>query len=194
VSLGRKITVEPEGLIKLVPPFWGKPRMASILVTLLEAVQGLHDQIWSVIDRWDVDTAPYLTLEWMAQIVGETSRPPTADGLRTLIKGRILANRSSGTMADLAELAAALFAAVAGAQEDRLSVALFLTDPGVSDPDYAVGLFDEAAAGTVATAVITQGTLGWYDATAAVPDVLPGFYDEAIGPDGSEGTLGDRHS
>ena len=184
MTLAHRTTIEPEGLLRLIAPFWGRPRMATILVTMLEGVQDLHDQIWTVIDRWDVDTAPYLTLSWLAKWVGETRRPATADALRTLVKGRIMANRSSGTFPDLYALSAALFAGSDFAIENRLSVAIYITDPGVSDPAYAVSLLDDAAMASVATALITSGSFAFPD----ISDLSP----PTTGAMGT-GTWSDRH-
>lgn len=182
MTFAQKLDYEPAGLISLTPAFWGKPRMTCILVTLLEAVQEVEDAVWSVVDRLDVDTAPYVVLDWIAKWVGEPARPESADALRTLVKGRILANRSSGTLSDLHELCAT-FSDPQFAFETTLDVALFITPSGAVDPDFAVQLVDDAAMGTVNTALITVGTFGLYDYDT--PSVTyPGW---------DEGTFGDRH-
>ena len=182
MTLEHQTDIAPRGLLHLAPPFWGKPRMAAILLSIFEELQELEDAVWTVIDQIDVDVAPYFVLDLLAKIVGEERRPPTADGLRALIKGRILANRSSGTIPDIEDLCKALFASTDRIQQIDLDVTVFISDAGVSDPDYCDLLLDDAAAGTISTALITSGTFALYDYNN--PATLPGF-------DG--GTLGDRH-
>ena len=58
---------EPVGIVKLAPPFWGKPRIASWLVALLAEIQVLEDAIWSYLDGLDVDTCDRWVLEGLAK-------------------------------------------------------------------------------------------------------------------------------
>lgn len=153
-------THAPAGLLKLVPPFWGKPRMAALLVVLLEEVQALEDAIWTVIDGLDVDTCNRWVLEQLAAIVGEPSRPTDDELLRTRVKGRILANRSDATAASVCALAEALSGETGQLLEfDRAVKVITLNEP----PAGSVELLDAGCAGTVAAAWLTEGTFAWPD-------------------------------
>lgn len=185
-ALTPALDIAPRGLLKLIPPFWGKPRMAAILIGFLEELQDLEDGIWSVIDRLDVDSAPYLVLTWLAEIVGEPSRPADAEALRALIKGRILANRSSGTLPEIAALAAVLYADVQQVLEHTLTLRVLLTSPGLADPGFAASLLDSAAAGTVRVDVLTAGTFAWPDDADPSPPATgamgTGTWSDSHGP------------
>lgn len=172
-------THEPDGILKLAPPFWGKPRIASWLIAHLAEVQALEDAIWSFIDGIDVDTAERFALEGLAKIVGEPTRPADDEELRMRIKARILVNRSDGTPAALAALIAAL-SDVTGtgtyevhvlefAEETRV---LHYTNPPY-DTDVAAEMLDAAADAGNQTAWLTgcgTGAVMWPDYNDASPD------------------------
>jgi hypothetical protein len=98
------------GLLKLVPPYWGKPRIAALLLGYLNEVQALEDAIWTYLDGIDVDTCARFALEGLAAIVGESRRPADTEVLRIYVKARIAANRSDGTAIAIATLLAVLAA------------------------------------------------------------------------------------
>ena len=138
---------EPRGVIKLAPPFWGKPRIASWLIAHLAEVQAAEDALWSYLSGLDVDTCGRGVLEGLAKIVGEPSRPTSTDALRVAVKGRVLVNRSDGTPSAIAALLAGLTPGEVHVLEDGEEIrALSYTTPPI-EPDTAAALLDAAAAG-----------------------------------------------
>ena len=108
MTLEHKTDHTGAGLLKLAPPFWGKPRIATFLIAFLDECQALEDAVWTVLDGIDVDTCGWWVLSRLAKIVGEPSRPADVEDLRVRVKARIRINRSSGTREDVAGLVAAL--------------------------------------------------------------------------------------
>lgn len=175
MTLAHKLDHEPAGYIKLIPPLLGLPRVASILVGQLEGVQAAEDAVWSVIDGIDVDTADLWALERLAKIVGEARRPDGIEALRTLVKGRILANRSSGTIAFVKDMCDVLFDSVTAVYEGQLEVAIVVSDLGGADVVFALELIEATLAATVTCRLLAPGTFSFpgigETAYTAFPDI-----------------------
>ena len=88
-------------VLNLNGPFLGKPRIASFLWALISGLQELEDAIHSVIELRQVDNAELPQLQVLGRIVGQTYSSEPVEIYRALIKARIAANRSSGTINDL---------------------------------------------------------------------------------------------
>ncbi len=138
------------GILKLVPPFWGKPRIAAWLFGYLNEIQALEDAIWSFIVGIDVDTAERFALEGLAKIVGEKRRPASTDTLRVYVQARIAANKSDGTPGAIATVIALLshgtVLVLSGNREIRV---MQLTGPDPADFAAASALLDAACKGGV---------------------------------------------
>ena len=184
MTLEHRLDIAPAGLLRLIPPFWGKPRMAALLVIYLEELQAFEDAIWSVIDRLDLDTAPRLVLSWMAGWVGEPSRPADNDALRTLVKARIIANRSDGTLPVLRQICNVLFANPVGMIEATLAITIMVEDLGVSDGPTAARVLDDAAAGTVRVTLLETPPSGAmaFPPAAALPGGSSGIVGVGLWP------------
>lgn len=149
------------GILKLVPPLWGKPRIAAWLFGYLGEIQDLEDAIWSFVSGLDVDTCGRFALEGLARIVGETRRPASTDTLRVYVQARIAVNRSDGTPAKLAGVIALLtkgsVKVLSGRQEIRV---LQITTPNPADVDAAVSMLDDACKGGVHAVWLTNAGVG----------------------------------
>jgi hypothetical protein len=178
---------EPRGVIKLAPPFWGKPRIASWLIAHLAEVQELEDAIWSYLDGLDVDTCGRWVLEGLARIVGEDERPADTESLRLAVKGRVLVNLSDGTPGALAALIAVLAAGVVHVIEDGEEIRVYSYTVPPVDPDVAASLLDEAAAGGKQSCWITGAGAGSF-ALPSYGDATPDLTRRA-----GVGTWSDRH-
>lgn len=166
MTLEHNEAIVGSGLIKLAPPYWGKPRLASILVSFLEEVQVLEDAIWSYLDELDVDTCGRYVLERFAKIVGEPTRPADTETLRTYVKGRILANNSDGTATSICALVEALIGETGTLLEWQGHVKVLTpSEPSNGSTD----LLDTACAAGVSSAWLTQGTFAWPDYNDASP-------------------------
>jgi hypothetical protein len=99
------------GILKLVPPFWGKPRIAAGLQAVLIEVQALEDAIWGVVNGRLLPNATGWALAMLGKIVGQDNLGYDTETFRTLIGGRILANRSNGRRGDLLAVLRVIFGA-----------------------------------------------------------------------------------
>lgn len=97
------------GLLKLVPPFWGKPRIASLLIAFLERVQIIEDELFEMLSVRDLRTADLPRLKVLGKIVGQPRYGFATEDYRTLIEARGRANRSQGRPKDLIEVLNVIF-------------------------------------------------------------------------------------
>jgi hypothetical protein len=98
-------------ILSLNPVFWGKPRIASLVWALTSEVQELEDAIFSVILLRMVDNAGDVQLEVLGRVVGQ----PNVGGFdtelyRALIRAKIRTNRSHGSLKDILETLALIYA------------------------------------------------------------------------------------
>lgn len=89
------------GVISLVPPFWGKPRIASLLGAFLDRCQVIEDELWAMLERRDLATADLVGLVVLGKIVGQPRFGFATEDYRKLIEARGRANRSQGRSGDL---------------------------------------------------------------------------------------------
>lgn len=87
--------------MRLAGPFWGKPRIASLLVAFLLRVQALEDDLQELLTARTIDAADIERLKVLGKIVGQPRSGLGADDYRTLIKARALANVSKGRASDV---------------------------------------------------------------------------------------------
>lgn len=90
-----------EGLVSLVPSFWGKPVMAAILRSYLRRVQELEDDIFEVLGAFDVRTCDATRLAVLGKIVGQSNLGWDTETYRAVVRAKIAANRSHGREDDL---------------------------------------------------------------------------------------------
>jgi hypothetical protein len=94
-----------QALVKLAMPFWGKPRIASLLYALIRQVQVLEDTIADVAERYTIDGADDARLAILGKIVGQSRLGAwSTETYRAVIRGRIRAARSHGRTDDLIEV------------------------------------------------------------------------------------------
>jgi len=90
-----------EALIALVPPFWGKPRVAALLRSYINRVQEFEDACFEVLGAFDVNTCDEIRLKVLAKIVGQSNLGWDLETFRAVVRARIATNRSHGTEDDL---------------------------------------------------------------------------------------------
>jgi hypothetical protein len=90
-----------EGVLQLIPEYWGKPRITSLLVAFLNEVQRLEDAIAEVESVFDLANADLARLKIFGRIVGEPQYGRSVDRYRTAIRGRILVNTGQGRVAEM---------------------------------------------------------------------------------------------
>jgi hypothetical protein len=171
MTLAHKLDHEPEGVLKLQPAYWGKPRIAAWLVSGLAEVQAFEDAVWSYLDGLDVDTCERFALEGLAAIVGEQTRPPDTEELRMRVQARIWINRSDGTPSAVAGLIALLTSGEVHVLElaEEVRVLQYGADP--YSPDVAGEMLKAACQGGKQTTWLTGCGTGSVR--------FPGYYDAA---------------
>lgn len=96
------------GVLSLAPPFWGKPRIASILVAFLEQVQRIEDAAESL-RAMRLGSNNTLAYDTIGRLLGEPRNGAENAEYLVRLRGRIIANRSLGRCGDLERLLLALF-------------------------------------------------------------------------------------
>lgn len=92
------------GIVKLIPPLWGKPCVAAMLQSFLNRVTELEDATWDVLDRYTIAGADDTRLAVLGRIVGQPNFGWDTETYRAVIRGKIRANRSRGLVSDLIEV------------------------------------------------------------------------------------------
>lgn len=93
-----------QALLKLIGPFWGKPRIAALLRAMLQRVQELEDVAWDVMTRYTVDEADTARLDVIGRVVGQPRFWGDDDTYRWVIRAKIRANRSRGLVDDIIQV------------------------------------------------------------------------------------------
>jgi len=102
MALEHRTDVVEEAVLSLAPPFWGRPRVAAMVVGPALQLQELEDVFWDIYESRLLDNATGARLDILGKLVGAPRRNIADDDLyRLVIKTRIRANRSSGTRPDL---------------------------------------------------------------------------------------------
>jgi hypothetical protein len=91
-------------ILKLVGPFWGKPRIAALLAATVARVQELEDATWEVMIRYTIDGADTARLDVLGKIVGQPRFWADDEIYRAVIRAKIRANRSRGLTDDIIQV------------------------------------------------------------------------------------------
>lgn len=92
------------GLVKLIAPFFGKPRIASLMLAMMNRVQELEDATWDVLERYTIDGADDARLDVLGRVVGQPNLGWITETYRAVLRGKIRANRSRGLAIDIVEV------------------------------------------------------------------------------------------
>lgn len=90
-----------DGKQLLVDEFRGNPRIEAMLCALLTEVQVLDDTTWRVLTERTIDNARGVLLDDLGAIVGQDRMELSDKNYRAVIRGRIRANSSDGSVEDL---------------------------------------------------------------------------------------------
>jgi len=129
-----------DGLAKLLQQFHGMPRFAVLAAALLDQIQKLEDVLWKLYLDW-IDTATSARLDTIGRLVGETRQGIPDDEYRAFIRARIRANRSTGLLMELVQIAALIQGdafPVRSVEYYPAAIEIQPTSPVVVDP-YRVG-------------------------------------------------------
>jgi hypothetical protein len=94
-----------EGISRLISQYRSKPRLAAWIMVYLDQLQHIEDALHATVSAWDIDTATGWRLTVLGTLVGQQPFGDNDDVFRTYIKARIRANRSTGRLRELLEIA-----------------------------------------------------------------------------------------
>lgn len=97
-----------QALARRIEQFKDKARLASLLTSYVEGVQGAEDALFQILDDTNLDTAEGQQLDNIGQLVGEERQGRNDLQYSTAIRARILLNTSEGTIEDIVGLIGAL--------------------------------------------------------------------------------------
>ncbi len=150
MSLARE-TNHRAAILALAPPFWGKPRIVSILVAALDQVQRIEDDAWDILELRTLENADLVRLKVLGKLVGQPRLGFDTEDYRALIRARARANRSQGRALDLVEVMAILVGEANFSMTEGGNATLYISAlTPLSDTDVAkvsVILPDTRAAG-----------------------------------------------
>jgi hypothetical protein len=92
----------------LIEFFKHGPRNQAVLEAVMAQVQELEGALWAMNNAFDVDTATGDQLDLLGKLVGEARQDRLDAEYRTAVRARVLVNSSSGTMAELLAIGAAI--------------------------------------------------------------------------------------
>lgn len=87
--------------VKLAGPFWGKPRLATLMQAFLAEVQELEGVFRDIEEQRDLPTADATRLEVIGRLVGQSALGLSLEGHRALIRARVRTNQSTGRHDDI---------------------------------------------------------------------------------------------
>ncbi len=93
-----------DAIVKLVAPYWGKPRIASLMLAMMNRVQELEDATWEVLEKYTLDGADDARLNVLGRVVGQPNLGWITETYRAVLRGKIRANRSRGLAIDIIEV------------------------------------------------------------------------------------------
>ena len=88
-------------LLKLAGPFWGKPRIGSVLAAFIDVLQLQEDDAWELLELRTLAEADLVRLKVLGKIVGQPRFGLTTEAYRLVIEARALANVSKGRAYDI---------------------------------------------------------------------------------------------
>ena len=152
---------------RLIIQYETKPRVDALLCVYVDQIQLLEDALWQLQTLRTIDLGEGVQLDGIGEIVGQERQGLSDADYRPLLRARVRANRSSGTVPDLIAVAcAALDNPPPGSfKVEPLFPASFeirITDPTPFDPEILNDLIQDATmAGVRAIVIVT------YTASAA---------------------------
>lgn len=145
------------GVLDLVPPYWGKPRITSLLVALLNQVQFIEDAIDAVNTIRTIGGADLERLRILGRILGEPRLDRELERYRTALRARARANRSRGRLVDLVNVSEVIFGPLAAIIEGPRSVLLAVPGPTTASVADAIGALRDAKPAGIALGIVAFG-------------------------------------
>lgn len=147
MTLTQTTTHVAEAKDRLVQQFKGKTKLEALLTAYVNQIQDLEDVFFQLLEERVIDTAVGVQLDGLGDIVGEERKGKNDTSYRTWIRGRIRANRSSGTPEDMLEIADLITDANALAIEEYYPAGfnLIIFDDLLENIDDVEAILDDAS-------------------------------------------------
>lgn len=171
-----------DAIVKLVPPFWGKPNIASMLLAYIEQTQELEDACWDVMTSRLLANATGPRLKTIGRIVGQPAFDFSEAEHRALIAVRVALNRThthATSVREIFELLAAGDPDLNYTVSDRYpACVLVFAESEIAGKVWRATARDLKAAGVSCAILISSPVHAQFlydDPGGAVPDVDYGF-------------------
>ncbi len=183
-----------QGVALLISQFRNKPFIEILVRALMTQVQEIEDALFDLLVKRAIDTAEGAQLDVIGKIVGQPRGTFDEDTYKTFLRGRVLVNRSSGTVDQMVALVNTLLPAGASLVVREYYPASFDIEVTGSVPDW----FGNALAQIVleAKALGIGPHVKWFNgvapfrfaAVASTPDLLsPNGFGTGVLSAGSTG-------
>lgn len=100
-SLSYSVAHFPEGIARLIEQYRGKPRMETFVGILMGQIQALESALWQLLVERRLETSIGAQLDGLGDIVGAERQGFDDDNFVALIRARIRANHSEGTIPEI---------------------------------------------------------------------------------------------
>lgn len=184
-----------EALVKLVPPFWGKPVIAALLRSYINRVQEFEDDCIEVMNAFNVNTCDATRLAVLGRVVGQPNMGWGTETYRAVVRAKIAANRSHGREDDIVNVIRLATGGDAGAiQCTHLVPATVLVDVAgtITDDHFEALLFllpkTRSAGVSMLLTVALEG--GFTIDSSVAPLAGAGTIDSSATPDADAGVIG----
>ena len=184
-ALAHTTTHVADGLARLTDRWRGKPAIEALLSPFLAELQEVEDQLWSMLVA-TIDTATGVQLDQLAALIGEPRLTLDDGALRTVLRARVLANRSSGSVPELVAILV-LFAEDSFTLDEVFPAGVLVTVAsylGAIPAERVGGLLHRATAGGVGAQLVAPASSATAFRFASTDDdveaaVETGFSDTA---------------
>ena len=172
-------------VLKLAAPFWGKPRIASIVVAIGLQLQELENVFFDIRTSRLLANATGVRLAALGRLVGQYNPGLADDEYRLLIRARIRVNRSEGLLKDLREVLALLNAPATITKLGNANLRVELLQPTANAAIIADLLAETVAAGIglhMSATTSSSNLLRFGSATDSTLGTAPGYVADASAP------------
>lgn len=125
--LSQNTTHQAEALDRLPERNRDKLTLAALINACTSETQNVENALWQLVSERSIDTAVGEQLNVIGRVVGQDRATSTNDAeYRVLLKARVIANRSSGSVRDILAVFRALLGSLDGVELEPLFPASFL--------------------------------------------------------------------
>jgi len=154
-----------------IDAFKGKPNIQALLDAYIQQVQEIENALFQLLENRTLETAVGVQLDNLGRLIGQARGELSDADYRILLRARILANKSNGTIDDIVEmLQIATSGSSVGLQEfEPAAMIITLTSFGSSNAVLLANLIADARPAGVGTDFVypPSGAAFQYDTVGA---------------------------